>query len=304
MHGRFLTLPALPLLLALASPLLAQTPLHDQISTIAKEAQGRVYVACSLPGAALDGDLDPHGHPPMQSVFKLPLALAVLQRVERGDFSLDQPIAFPPSDCYPGTYSPLQDAHPQGGVEVPLRELLELAVGRSDNTAADILLRIIGGPATVQASLDALGLSAIHVRDSERGLHDDDAAQYRNDAEPAAMVALLRLLADHSPLTAEHTALLLRWMTDSPTGAKRIKGQLPAGVSLAHKTGSSGEKKGRVAATNDVGLITLPDGRRLALAVFVTDAGAPAETCEAVIARIAKAVYDQAVAGNQGVSAK
>jgi beta-lactamase class A len=232
----------------------------------------------------------------MQSVFKLPLALAVLQRVERGDFSLDQSIDFLTADCYPDTYSPLQDAHPQGGVVVPLRELLELAVLRSDNTAADILLRVIGGPATVQASLNAMGLKAIHVRDSERTLHDDDAAQYRNDAEPAAMVALLRLLSDQPPLSAEHTALLLRWMIESPTGPKRIKALLPPGVIVAHKTGTSGEKNGRIAATNDVGLITLPDGRRLALAVFVTDAAASQETCEAVIARVAKAIYEHATA--------
>ena len=109
------------------------------------------------------------------------------------------------------------------------------------------------------------------------------------------MVALLRMLSEHSPLSAEHTALLLRWMIDCPVGAKRIKGQLPAGVTVAHRTGTSGERNGVIAATNDVGLISLPDGRRLALAVFVTDSSAPAETCEATIARIARAIYDEAV---------
>ena len=122
----------------------------------------------------------------MQSVFKFPLGVAVLQQVETGRLQLDEPIHFLQSDTYPGTYSPLQDAHPNGDIDVPLRELLRLTLVYSDNTAADILLRILGGPVAVQRSLDALDLPTIHVRDSERALHDDQHLQYRNDAEPAA----------------------------------------------------------------------------------------------------------------------
>ena len=278
---------------ACAAP--AQTPLHQKLSSIAADAKGQVYVACSLPGVALDCNLNPHGHPPMQSVFKLPLAVTVLHEVEQGKLHLDQPIRFLPSDRYPGTHSPLQDAHPEANVDVPLADLLRLSMSESDNVATDMLLRILGGPATVQHYLDSLSLSAIHVRDGERGLHDDFHAQYRNDAEPAAMIALLRRLADHSPLNAEHTALLNRWMTETTSAPGRIHGLLPPGTVVAHKTGSSGESHGLAPATNDVGLITLPDGRRLALAIFVTDAHADQATCEAVIARIAKAIYDDAV---------
>jgi beta-lactamase class A len=282
-------------LFTLAAPLIAQTPLHQQLATIATDARGQVFVACSLPGVALDCNLNPHGHPPMQSTFKLPLAVAVLQQVERGKLTLDQPIRFLPSDRYPGTYSPLQDAHPEANIDVSLHDLLQLSVGKSDNTATDILLRLIGGPQAVQESMNKLELPAIHVRDSERGLHDNFQAQYRNYAEPAAMVALLRMLADHSPLSAEHTALLNRWMTESSTGPHRIKGLLPAGTMVAHKTGTSGEQHGFAPATNDVGLITLPNGQRLALAIFVTDAHADEATRDTVIARIAKAIYDSAL---------
>lgn len=280
----------------LAAPLIAQTPLHQQLATIAMDARGQVFVACSLPGVTLDCNLNPHGHPPMQSTFKLPLAVAVLQQVEHGKLTLDQPIRFLPSDRYPGTYSPLQDAHPEANVDIPLHNLLQLSAGESDNTATDILLRLLGGPQAVQESMNKLGLPAIHVLNSERGLHDDFQAQYRNDAEPAAMVALLRMLADQSPLNTEHTALLNRWMTESPTGPHRIKGLLPAGTPVAHKTGTSGEHNGLAPATNDVGLITLPNGQRLALAIFVTNAHADEATRDAVIARISKAVYDSALA--------
>ena len=275
---------------ACAAP--AQTPLHQKLASIAADAKGQVSVACSLPGVAFDCNLNPHAHPPMQSVFKLPLAVTVLHEVEQGKLRLDQSIRFLPSDRYPGTHSPLQDAHPDANIDVSLNDLLQLSVSQSDNVATDILLRILGGPVAVQRYLDTLSLSAIHVRDSERGMHDDTQRQYRNDAEPAAMVALLRRLADRSPLNAEHTALLNRWLTETTSSPGRIHGLLPPGTAVAHKTGSSGESHGLAPATNDVGLITLPDGRRLAIAIFVTDSHADEATRDAVIARIAKAIYD------------
>ena len=282
------------MLFLFAATAAAQTPLHQRLADIAKEAQGKVYVSCSLPGANLDCNLAPHGHPPMQSTFKFPLALVMLHQVELGKFQLDQPIRFLKSDRSV-TFSPLQDEFPDADVDVPLRKIIKLTVETSDNTAADIQLRLIGGPAVLQQYLDSLGLSAIHQQDSEHTLHGDQKLQYRDYAEPAAMVALLRLFADHSPLNPEHTALLNAWMLEATSGPNRIKGLLPANTPVAHKTGSSGVEWGIIPATNDVGLITLPDGRRLALAIFVTDAHANQETCEHVIATIAKAIYDEAL---------
>jgi len=108
-------------------------------------------------------------------------------------------------------------------------------------------------------------------------------------------VEFLRLLNDHPPVTAEHAALLLGWMRDTPRGDKRIKGQLPAGTVVLHKAGTSDTAGGLTPATNDIGLIVLPDGRRVAIAIFVTDSGAGDAERDAVIARIARAVYDAAV---------
>jgi beta-lactamase class A len=282
------------LALLFAAAAVAQLPLHTRLQALAAEAKGKVYVACALPGSRLDCDLEPQGHPPMQSTFKLPLALAVLHQIELGNLLLDQPVRFLKSDRSE-TWSPLQKEFPEADVDVPLRRILQLTVEASDNTAADIQLRLIGGPKVVQAYLDSLGLAAIHVKHSEHELHADQKLQYEDFAEPAAMVALLRRLADRSPLNAEHTALLNQWLLEAVSGPQRLKGLLP-GVPVAHKTGTSGEEWGRLPATNDVGLIMLPDGRRLALAVFVTDAHATQEACEHVIAAIAKAVYDEAVA--------
>ena len=286
---------ALILLLTLTTSLEAQTSLHQQITEIAKDAKGAVYVSCSLPGIILDCDLNEHGHPPMQSVFKFPLAMAVLQHIEIGKFLLDQPVRFLKSDRSV-TYSPLQDEFPEADVDVPLRKLIKLSVENSDNSATDIELRLIGGPRVLQQYFDSLGFAAIHQEDNEHTLHSDQKLQYRDYAEPAAMVGLLRLLADHSPLSSEHTALLNTWMLEAASGPQPIKGLLPVGTPVAHKSGSSGEEFGMIPATNDVGLITLPTGRRLAVAIFVTDAHADQVVCEAVIARIAQAIYRSAVA--------
>jgi beta-lactamase class A len=287
----------LPLLalLAFTAPIAAQTPLHQQLLDLAAHSKGHLYIACSLPGVALDCDLDPHAHPPMQSTFKLPLALAVFHQIELGKLQLDQPIRFLKSDLSE-TYSPLQEEFPEADVDVPLRKLIQLSVETSDNTATDIELRLIGGPSVLQHYLDSLNLSAVHPQNSEHEMHADQKLQYLNYAEPAVMVALLRLFADHSPLTPEHTALLNTWLLDSPSGHKRIKGLLPAGTPVAHKTGSSGEEYGMIPATNDVGLITLPNGQRLALAIFLTDAHTDQAAAESILARAARAIYDAALA--------
>jgi len=289
-------MPFVLVLFLLTSSLPAQTPLQKEIRKIAGDARGKVAVACSLPGSSLNCDLEAHSNPPMQSVFKLPLAVYALHLVEQGKFSLDQAIRFLPSDrILPETYSPLQDNYPNGDVDVPLRELLRLAASLSDNAAADTVLRVTGGPAEVSAYIQSLGVLGFHLEDGEHMLHRDASAQYRNWFAPAGAVQLLRRLSDNSPLTAEHTQLLLGWMKDSPTGAHRMKAELPAGTIVMHKTGTSGVKDGVASATNDMGLITLPDGRQLALAVFVTDSRADEKTREAVIARIAKAAYSAAI---------
>ena len=293
---RFLRFTVTLLAFSSSAAIFAQTPLQKQIGAIAVDAHGKVSVACSLPGTSLNCDLNPHAHPPMQSVFKFPLAMAALHRVEGGEFTLDQPIRFLPGDrILPHTSSPLQDKYPEAGVDVPLRELLRLAVSFSDNAAADVVLRILGGPAAVDAYLRSIGIPGFHLEDDEAANSRDAALQYRNWFEPAAAVRLLQLLNRNSPLTPEHTSLLLRWMEDSPTGPHRLKGQLPAGTTVMHKTGTSGIDAGLAHATNDIGLVTLPDGRRLAIAVFVTDSTADEATREAVIARIARAAYDAAI---------
>jgi beta-lactamase class A len=279
-------------LAVLAAPALAQQPLQQHIRNIAADAHGKVSVACSLADTPLNCDLNPGAHSPMQSVFKLPLALTILHQVEEGKFALDQQVPFRTSDLIlPKPHSPLQDKYPNAGVDVPLRDLLQMTVTFSDNTAADMLLRLAGGTKVIDDYVASLGVTGFHLRDDERALHRQHDLQYRNWFEPRGAVQLLRRISDRSPLTAEHTALLLGWMS-SPSG--RLEADLPSGTNVFHKSGSSDVENGIAAATNDIGLIALPDGRHLAIAVFVTNSTADSATRIQVIARIGKCIYDYA----------
>src|SRR5207248_9991284 len=174
----------------------------------------------------------------------------------------------PEDRILPHVYSPLQDRYPHGGVDVPLGELVRLTVSLSDNVAADILLRLIGGPRTVNTYIAGLGVRGFHLRDSEAVLHHKESAQYRNYFEPAGAIQMLRRIADNSSLTKEHTTMLLGWMTQDQR-TKRLDGNLPIGIRVAHKSGTSDVDDAVAHATNDIGLIPLPDGRRIAFAVFV-----------------------------------
>jgi len=271
--------------------------LHNDIEHIAVRAQARmVGVSCALPGTQLDCDVNSNAKLPMQSVYKLPIALTVLHHVEEGRLKIAQPVRFLPADVIsPGQHSPLRDAHPRGGVDVPLLELLRLAVEQSDGVASDILLRVIGGPQVADEYIRSLGIKGIHIADTEKTMGRDRNAQYRNSAEPQALVALLRLIADRSPISPANTRQLLGWMMTTPTGEHRIPGSLRLGTVVAHKTGTSGEDRGVTHATNDIGLITLPCGEKLAVAVMIEDSPESEDAREAVIAEITRAIWAEAV---------
>jgi len=236
----------------------------------------------------------------MQSVFKLPLAVYALHLVEEGRFPLDQPVHFMLGDrILPDAESALQDKYPEANIDVPLQELLRLSTSLSDPVAADILVQVVGGSAALNSYMASLGLAGFHLEASEHALARDPNAQYRNWMAPAAAVQLLHRLSDGSLLNPEHTQLLLTWMRDTPTGQHKLKANLPPRAIVMHQTGQSPFPfNGVTPVTNDIGLITLPDGRRLAVAVFITDSDADAPTRNGVIARIAKAAYEDALLTN------
>lgn len=274
----------------------AQSPategLRSHIQQIARDARGRVGVSATLLETGESVTLEGDQRYPMQSVYKLPIAMAVLEQVDRGALKLDQNVRVLRSDMVsPGQHSPIRDRHPNG-VELSLDELLRLNTSESDGTACDVLLRVVGGGQVVNGYLRRLGVRGINVETSEKAMARNAMVQYRNWATPDAAVALLRALHEGRGLSAASRERLLRWMTETPTSARRIKGLLPAGTLVAHKTGTSGTSGGLTRATNDLGLITLPDGRHLGIAVFVSDSKAGEATREGVIARIAQAAWE------------
>ncbi|HMF58159.1 MAG TPA: class A beta-lactamase, subclass A2 [Pyrinomonadaceae bacterium] len=270
--------------------------LRAQIERISHEARGRVGVSVMLLETGDSTEFHGNEHFPMQSVYKFPIGMAVLHEVERGALSLEQKVRVEQSDMVPAkAHSPIRDEHPQGGVEFSVRELLRYMVAESDGTASDVLLRLAGGPEQVTAYLRSLGVREIVVATSEKEMASDEQVQYRNWATPNAIAGLLRMLYEGRGLSAESRALLLQFMTESNTGPRRIKGRLPAGTIVAHKTGTSNTVNGLTRATNDAGIITLPDGRHLIVAVFVSDSTANVATRESVIAKIARAAWDSAV---------
>jgi beta-lactamase class A len=269
------------------------TELDQQIALFASEAKGRVGVMAEILETGESVSLRAAERFPMQSVYKLPIGMAALKQVDDGKLKLDQRVKVEKSDfANPGQYSPVRDKNPNG-TEMTVEELVEWTVSESDTTTSDVLLRVIGIE-TVKRYLDGLGINNIVVADSEKEIGRDWETQYRNWASPEGAVALLRALQKtRAGLSVQSQALILRYLIETPRGAKRLKGLLPAGTVVAHKPGTSGSRHGVTAATNDIGLITLPDGRHLAIAVFVTDSPADEKTREEVIAKIARAAWDK-----------
>lgn len=264
--------------------------LRDQIKQISSAARGRVGVTATVLETGESVSLNGNQRFPMQSVYKLPIAMAVLERVDRGKLKLNKKIRVKTSDVVRGSQILDQKSI---GVELTLTELLKYMVSDSDNTACDVLLRLVGEPKIVTQYLRALGVNDIIVSNTEQELRQDPAVQYRNDATPDAAVVLLRAFHEGKGLSKSSQALLRRLMIETSTGKKRIKGLLPNGTVVAHKTGTSATVKGVTAATNDVGLVMLPNGQNLAIAVFVADSTAEAAIREQMIAKVTRTVWDE-----------
>lgn len=225
---------------------------------------------------------------PMQSVFKFVLALSVLKRVDEGKLNLEQVIPVRPEQLVKDTWSPLRERFPQGG-DFSLKELLRVTVQESDNNACDLLFALIGGPGAVQKDLKEWGIGGINVRFTENEMLRNHDLQYANSSRPSAMNSLLSAF-DEGKILKENTRKFL-WdlMAGCATGTARLKGKLPRDYVVAHKTGSGfTTPEGVITAVNDVGIIVLPNGRKMAVSVFVMDSRDSVSACEKVIASLAR----------------
>ena len=276
------------------STALAQTDsLRARIDRIIGAAKGNIGVAIQHLEMMDTLALNDNGKYPMQSVFKFPLALAVLSQVDKGKFSLNQQVYVKKSDLWPNTWSPLREKYPDGNINIRLDELLRYTVSESDNNGCDILFRLLGGTNVVDQFVHNLGIKNIAITATEEEMAKEWEVQYRNWSSPSAMGHLLSMFYQGKILSRKSRNYLMQLLVKTSTGPGRLKGLLPEGTIVAHKTGSSGTNKiGITAATNDVGVITLPNDRHVVVVVFVSNSTADEKARDKVIASIAKIVWD------------
>ena len=272
------------------------TELQKRFAQIAAEAKGKVGVYAMLIETGDAAGLNSTQHFPMQSVYKLPISMAVMQQIEAGKLNLDDKVGVGNNDFVrPRQASAIRDKYPNG-TELSVKELIQYAISESDGTASDVLMNLAGGAPKAQLYLTSIDIKDINIANSEKEMGRDWQVQYDNWATPEAAVSLLMKMRDWSkwrPGADEPEELLTKFMAESMPGAKRLKGLLPAKTVVAHKTGTSGSRDGITAATNDIGVIALPNGKHVAIAVFVSDSPTDGKTRESVIAKIAKAAYDK-----------
>ncbi len=259
---------------------------------------------------------------PMASTVKVPVAVHILSLVDEGTLDLHQQVLLKPGDIYPSMGGPI-DTHLTPGSAITVRDLLHMMLTVSDNNATDILIRLGGGTAAVDARMRALGIAGIRVdryiwEMLANYFGDQDASQRRplGPADYAVLEAAdrsdeerkrLRQLYDHDPrdtstaagmsallvqvwqgraLKPETTAVLKSIMLDCRTGQGRLKGMLPDATPVAHKTGTVGN------VINDVGVITLPDDKgELVVSVFQASAQSD-QARDRMIAQLARAAHD------------
>lgn len=250
---------------------------------------------------------------PMASTVKTPIAMALLQRVDDGTFQLNTLAEIDDAEWVFG--HTISSTFLHSGVALSIANLIELMITTSDNTSTDVCLRLLGGPDAVQQYVSGLGLTDFNVNSYMRDLMADldtptgrtnmqvaaemamqpgvmdMSAEYEanpNDqATPTSMLELmLKLDKGEAGLTPESTNFLLGVMSRTTAGSNRIPGLLPDRVRVEHKSGSN------VGVANDVGLVTLPDDRKLALAIFTKSSNTPMPARERAISEIARYLFD------------
>ena len=241
---------------------------------------------------------------PQQSVSKLWVAMAVMDAIDRGQFSLDDRVTLTRADLTVFN-QPIAAAIGQGSYTTTIADLLDRQMRRSDNTANDFLMRKVGGPQAIRNFIAAKGFGAIRFGPGEKHLQAKTAGLnwrpeyvdnqvFRNaraklgdaartaamdayiadppdGASPIAIARALLRLKRGDILSPSSTRYLLNLMSTSITGRQRLHGGVPAGWRFAHKTGTGQELKGRQAGFNDVAVLTAPDGTSYAVVVMIAD---------------------------------
>lgn len=261
----------------------------------------------------------------LQSVMKLIVGFAIMDAVDRGKLRLDHAVVVR-RDNLSLNVQPLAHLVGKKGYRTSIGDLVRRAIVDSDSAAVDMLIRQLGGTHVVQSALRRKGISGIRVDRDERHLQTEivgltwrpeytnpdrlkraiaqvptqarDVAflRYRLDprdtATPIGMARFLQRLANGEILKPATTRFLLDAMRQTRTGRNRMMAGLISGYRLGHKTGTSSTWRGVTAATNDVGIVWAPDGRTIAIAVFVADSTQSATENDKVVRQLTRTILD------------
>lgn len=228
---------------------------------------------------------------PLLSVFKLHVAVAVLDKINREKLNLENKINISSADIKENTYSPLREKYGVKNLNLSLHELLYYMVAESDNNACDILIKWVGGTDSVEKYIHAIGLPETEIKVTEDIMNRADMTQYQNRAPLHEILALLKMIDENKLFSEELHKELLSIMQSTVTGANKIKGYLPKYVNVAHKTGSASRlQDGKKIADNDAAIIKVGN-KKYYLAIMVSDSYESDETNAEIIAKISQQIY-------------
>lgn len=230
---------------------------------------------------------------PLMSVFKTHAAVAALRRMQRAGTPTDTLIRVEAEEMAKDTYSPLLKLHPEGGFTIRFDSLLHYSVALSDNNACDVIIRLAGGIRAVGQEMRSIGLADFSLTETEASMHADPTRSYNNRSTPLSAACLFRKIYEGGILTGGYADLLKRTLAATSTGPDKMAAALGPGMALAHKTGTGFTlDDGTMTADNDAGAITLPDGRRIYVAVLVKDSKLGPAGNARLIREITKTIID------------
>lgn len=279
---------------AVAAPAFAQLNLYKSQLSLGPGAEFGWATADTAGHSGMA--LNAHMRFPMCSSFKWLLAAFVLSRVEAGSEHLDRQVAFSAADIH--DYAPTSKAvlARSGGVhaQMTVDALCEAAVSLSDNTAANLLLASVGGPAALTAWLRAHGDPVTRLDRGEPELNYVPVGDSRDTTTPAAMVGDLHRILFGDVLTPASRKRLMQWLLDCKTGETRLKAGLPPGWRIAQKTGTMPYHPERTepqrAASGDVGVLFPPKGAPIIIAAYTAGSTRPQADVDAWFAGVARQV--------------
>ncbi|GAA0717382.1 class A beta-lactamase [Dokdonella soli] len=298
----------------------AQTGLQKSLEVLAQRARpGLLGVAILDLKTGAQARVNASQAYPMMSVFKAPVAAAVFAQIDEGRLSLKQHVTLTRADLRSGSAVPSIGGNFRGEhMTFTVEQLLIAAVSESDNTAADALVKLAGGPPAVTAFLRSHGIDGMRVDLDEAGVgrvfeglrsgegisptessqeahqrlrrgYEAFLADPRNRSTPDAAIEFLRQLWKGELLPPSSAQRLLRLM-DGQTVPNRLRAGLPNGVHLADKCGTSDSLDGVTAAYNDIGVLTSSDGHTVLVAAFLTASRASKAERNATFADLTRSI--------------